>query len=129
MSSPRFADPATTFRRRTTIPPATPLVVSVPHAVIATTGFEGALAPTLDVRADADLLVDALYGIDAPPATDAAPSPSILVDAGAGLRPPVYVAASLSRFVCDMNRHPDDVSGAAVPEHPAPRNADGRGFV
>jgi len=31
--------------------------------------------------------------------------------------------------VCDMNRDPDDVSVGAVPEHPAPRNADGRGFI
>lgn len=40
-----------------------------------------------------------------------------------------HVVALLSRFVCDMNRHPDDVSRAAVPDHPAPQNADGRGFV
>lgn len=127
----RFPAPVTTFRRRTSSPPPTPLVVSVPHAGIATTGFEDALAPTLDVRADADLLVDALYGIDAPGAGSdgSAPSPSTLVDPAAGLRPSVYVVASLSRFVCDMNRHPDDVSPGAVPEHPAPRNADGRGFV
>jgi N-formylglutamate deformylase len=129
VTSPRFPDPTTTFRRRTAVPPPSPLVVSVPHAGVATTGFEDALAPTLDVRADADLLVDALYGIDAPSAADPGPSPSILVDAAAGLRPAVYVAAALSRFVCDMNRHPDDVSAAAVPQHPAPRNADGRGFV
>jgi N-formylglutamate amidohydrolase len=28
-----------------------------------------------------------------------------------------------------MNRDPDDVSVGAVPEHPAPRNTDGRGFI
>ena len=28
-----------------------------------------------------------------------------------------------------MNRDPDDVSSGAVPEHPAPRNTDGRGFI
>lgn len=115
-----FPDPQTSFRRRTTVPPPTPLVLSVPHAGIATTGFEGVLAPTLDVRADADLLVDALYGVEAM-SSDA--------EAQRAKMPSVYVAASLSRFICDMNRHPDDVSAAAVPEHPAPRNADGRGFV
>lgn len=95
-------------------------MVSVPHAGIATAGFEEALAPTLEVRADADLLVDALYGMEAAASGAEAHRPEA---------PPVYVAASLSRFVCDMNRHPDDVSAAAVPEHPAPRNADGRGFL
>ena len=35
----------------------------------------------------------------------------------------------MSRFVCDLNRDPDDVSAGAVPEHPAPRNSDGRGFI
>ena len=39
------------------------------------------------------------------------------------------MAAQTSRFVCDLNRDPDDVSGGAVPEHPAPRNTDGRGFI
>jgi N-formylglutamate amidohydrolase len=31
--------------------------------------------------------------------------------------------------VCDLNRDADDVSPGAVPEHPAPRNSDGRGFI
>jgi N-formylglutamate amidohydrolase len=60
------------------------------------------------VRCDADLFVDELY--------DGAPR-------GA------FVRARVSRFVCDLNRDPDDVSARAVPQHPAPRNADGRGFV
>jgi N-formylglutamate deformylase len=114
----KFPDPQTTFRRRLEIPPQTPLVLSVPHAGVALTGFEGSLASTLDVRGDADLFVDRLYGIDVP-----------VRSADAGLDRHEYVAASLSRFVCDMNRHPDDVSTVAVPEHPAPKNADGRGFV
>jgi N-formylglutamate amidohydrolase len=89
-------------------PPTTPLVISVPHAGISTDGFAASLAPTLDVRCDADLFVDELYA-----ATD----------------PTAFIRARLSRFVCDLNRHPDDVSARAVPAHPAPRNADGRGFL
>ena len=88
--------------------PATPVVVSVPHAGTAVAGYEATLARTLDVRCDADLWVDRLYD---------------------GLPRGAFIRARLSRFVCDLNRHPDDVSAAAVPEHPAPRNADGRGFL
>jgi N-formylglutamate deformylase len=99
------------FALRTPPQADTPVVVSVPHAGISTHGFESALSPELDVRCDADLYVDRLYRIGEPAA------------------PPVHVASRLSRFVCDMNRDPDDVSAGAVPEHPAPRNVDGRGFV
>lgn len=88
--------------------PSTPVVVSVPHAGTAVDGFGQALAPALDVRCDADLFVDRLYD---------------------GLCAGAFVRARLSRFVCDLNRHPDDVSARAVPAHPAPRNTDGRGFV
>lgn len=88
--------------------PTTPVVVSVPHAGTETGGLGAPLSPTLDLRCDADLYVDELY--------DGAP-------AGA------FVRARLSRFVCDLNRHPDDVSARAVPAHPSPRNRDGRGFV
>lgn len=89
--------------------PTTPVVVSVPHAGIGSDGFADALAPTLDVRCDADLFVDALW-------------------TAAGVRG-AFIRARLSRFVCDLNRHPDDVSASAVPHHPAPRNQDGRGFI
>jgi N-formylglutamate amidohydrolase len=99
------------FSLRAPSAPTTPVVVSVPHAGLATHGFEGTLSPELDVRCDADLHVDRLYRIGE-------------VDA-----PEVNVAARLSRFVCDLNRDADDVSLGAVPEHPAPRNTDGRGFV
>ncbi len=68
--------------------PLTPVVVSVPHAGVATGAFAAALSPGLDVRCDADLYVDELY--------EGAPR-------GA------FVRAQLSRFVCDLNRHPDDV--------------------
>jgi N-formylglutamate amidohydrolase len=87
------------------------VVVSVPHAGIATFGFENALSPELDVRCDADLFVDRLYQVGEPGA------------------PSAYLAAQFSRFVCDLNRDPDDVSIGAVPHHPTPRNVDGRGFI
>lgn len=96
---------------RTTTDPSSPLVVSVPHAGLRTAGFERTLNPELDVRCDADLFVDRLYRI------------------GESDGPEVSVAAQTSRFVCDMNRDADDISSGAVPEHPAPRNSDGRGFV
>src|SRR4029078_268174 len=96
---------------RTATDPTSPLVVSVPHAGLRTAGFAPTWSPEVDVRPAADLFVDRLYRIGEPDA------------------PEVYVAAQTSRFVCDMNRDPDDVSGGAVPEHPAPRNSDGRGFI
>jgi N-formylglutamate deformylase len=99
------------FLSRLLDPPPGPVVVSVPHAGIATRGFDDALTPDLDVRCDADLYVDRLYRV------------------GEEAGPQVCVAAHLSRFVCDLNRDPDDVSPGAVPEHPAPRNTDGRGFI
>jgi N-formylglutamate deformylase len=99
------------FTARTPAEPSTPLVVSVPHAGVSVAGYEETLSPELEVRSDADLFVDKLYGIG---------------DAGG---PQVFVAAQLSRFVCDLNRDPDDVGPGAVPEHPTARNVDGRGFI
>jgi N-formylglutamate deformylase len=83
----------------------------VPHAGVSIAGFEETLTPELEVRSDADLFVDRLYAV------------------GESDGPEVYVAAQLSRFVCDLNRDPDDVCPGAVPEHPEPRNVDGRGFI
>ncbi|MDX2020350.1 MAG: N-formylglutamate amidohydrolase [Deltaproteobacteria bacterium] len=103
-----IAGPWDSFTAHLPITPNTPVVVSVPHAGTSTRGFEDALASNLDVRCDADLWVDELY--------EGSP-------AGA------FIKANLSRFVCDLNRHPDDVSAHAVPEHPAPRNSHGRGFI
>ena len=99
------------FVARTPAEPASPLVVSVPHAGVRTAGFEATITPELDVRCDADLFVDRLYGI------------------GDRDAPETFIAAQLSRFVCDLNRDPDDVGPGTVPEHPSPRNADGRGFI
>jgi len=104
-----FVDGA--FAMRTQAEPTTPVVLSVPHAGVATHGFEATISPELDVRCDADLYVDRLYR------------------AGEADGPEVSLAARLSRFVCDLNRDPDDVSSGAVPEHHAPRNTDGRGFI
>jgi N-formylglutamate deformylase len=88
-----------------------PVVVSVPHAGIAVHGFDAPLSPDLDVRCDADLYVDRLYRV------------------GEGDGPAACLSARLSRFVCDLNRDPDDVSSSVAPSHPAPRNTDGRGFI
>jgi N-formylglutamate amidohydrolase len=99
------------FALRRHAAPSSPVVVSVPHAGVATHGFEATISPELDVRCDADLYVDRLYRLGEPDG------------------PEVSLAARLSRFVCDLNRDPDDVSPGAVPEHPAARNTDGRGFV
>jgi N-formylglutamate amidohydrolase len=99
------------FAARIPAAPTTAVVVSVPHAGVATHGFEATLSPELDVRCDADLYVDRLYRLGAPDG------------------PEVSLAARLSRFVCDLNRDADDVAPGAVPEHPTPRNADGRGFI
>jgi N-formylglutamate deformylase len=103
--------PGGAFSLRAPAAPTTPVVVSVPHAGVATHGFEATLSPELDVRCDADLFVDRLYRVGEPDG------------------PEVSFAARLSRFVCDLNRDPDDVSTGAVPEHRAPRNTDGRGFI
>jgi N-formylglutamate deformylase len=104
------------FTRQTTQDPTTPVVVSVPHAGTETHGFHATLSPELDVRCDADLHVDKLYRIGTPGA------------------PEMNVVARASRFVCDLNRDPDDVSPGAVPEHRAARNREasdngGRGFI
>ena len=128
VSRTQFADPETSFRRRIQVPPRSPLVLSIPHAGTATTGFEGSLAPSLDVCGDADLFVDRLYEVGAGRGRELDGDGGEVGKHASG-SDVSYVAALLSRFVCDMNRHPDDVSRAAVPEHPAPRNADGRGFV
>jgi N-formylglutamate deformylase len=100
--------PAAAFEAILPDDPATPVVLSVPHAGTEVAGFSEALAATLDVRCDADLFVDQLY---------------------AGAARGASIRALASRFVCDLNRDPDDVSPRAVPDHPSPRNADGRGFV
>jgi len=116
-----FPAPTSTFRSHVPAEVTTPLVLSVPHAGVEIAGFEDALDPEMDVRCDADLMVDRLYGVSERPPGDPAVhrlSPAI-----------PFVVARYSRFVCDMNRHPDDVSARAVPEHPAPANADGRGFI
>jgi N-formylglutamate amidohydrolase len=106
--SPSFPPASQSFFADLPDPPASPVVVSVPHAGTSVEGFAEVFTPGLDVRCDADLFVDELYQPAAPKA---------------------FLRARLSRFVCDLNRHPDDVSARAVPSHPAPQNIDGRGFL
>jgi N-formylglutamate amidohydrolase len=100
--------PAAAFDATIPDDPQSPVVVSVPHAGVDVEGFARALAPGLDVRCDADLFVDELYQ---------------------GAPRGAFIRANISRFVCDLNRHPDDVSARAVPSHPVPKNSDGRGFI
>jgi len=104
------------FRARLVKVPSTPVVLSVPHAGTAVANLGGPIDPAMDLRCDADFAVDELYGVHQ------AAVPAML-PAGS------FVVATLSRFVCDLNRHPDDVSPDVVPGHPAPRNQDGRGFL
>jgi N-formylglutamate amidohydrolase len=112
--------PTSTFHSHAPVEVTTPLVLSIPHAGIEVAGFEDALDPGLDVRCDADLMVDGLYGVSERPGAPFEHRLPAEIP---------FVVARYSRFVCDMNRHPDDVSPRAVPEHPAPANADGRGFI
>jgi N-formylglutamate amidohydrolase len=125
-----FPAPASTFHSHVPAEVTTPLVLSVPHAGIEIAGFEDAIDPEMDVRCDADLMVDRLYGVSERAPGDPAPSTTSTLPTAHRLSPAIpFVVARYSRFVCDMNRHPDDVSPRAVPEHPAPANADGRGFI
>jgi N-formylglutamate deformylase len=120
-----FPEPESGFRAREPARLSSPVVLSVPHAGLEVAGFEDALAPRMDVRCDADMFVDRLYGVG---------ESTVALDRDRDREPVApaslpYVVARYSRFVCDMNRHPDDVSPRAVPEHPHPGNADGRGFI
>lgn len=97
-----------------TLPSAaeTPVLVEVPHAGLAIPDLvRDEIAVTDDaIRRDADIYVDKLYR-DAP-------------SRGATL-----LAANVSRYVVDLNRAPDDVDRAAVPDHPSPRANQPRGVV
>jgi len=90
----------------------TPVIVEIPHAGL---GIPEAVrdetaVDALRVMRDADLYVDALYA-DAP------------------ARGAALLTATLSRYVVDLNRAPDDVDLATVPDHPAPRGVQPRGVV
>jgi len=126
---PVFPRPETALRAREPARLSSPVVLSVPHAGLLVTGFEDALDAAMDVRGDADMFVDRLYGVSE---SDGNAHPNVdlqEIDVGRAPASLPYVVAQYSRFVCDMNRHPDDVSPLAVPEHPHPGNADGRGFI
>ena len=90
----------------------TPLVVEVPHAGVDIPDDlrSEVLAPREAMLRDADLFVDRLYA--------AAPK------RGASL-----LCATVSRYVVDLNRAPDDVDLETVRDHPAPRHTQPRGVV
>ena len=79
-----------------------PLVISFPHVGLEWPDDEPRPRPTVDFARNADLAVDLLY-----------PDAAVL---GAAT-----VRARFSRLLIDLNRAPDDVSAALVPDHPAPR--------
>jgi N-formylglutamate amidohydrolase len=88
------------------------VVVEVPHAGLAVPEDVpgGVHVDRESVLRDADLYVDELYA-DAP------------------ARGAILLSARVSRYVVDLNRHPDDVDRATVPDHPAPRGTNPRGVV
>ncbi|MEK6606758.1 MAG: N-formylglutamate amidohydrolase [Myxococcota bacterium] len=90
----------------------TPVVVEVPHAGLEVpAALKGPLVATpRDLRADADLFVDRIYQ-------------------GAPGRGAPLLCARVSRYVCDLNREPDDVDARAVEGHSDPRPDSPRGFV
>jgi N-formylglutamate deformylase len=90
----------------------TPVLVEIPHAGLAIpeTVAGSLIVPRDVVLRDSDLYVDRIW--------DHAP------EHGATL-----LCASVSRYVVDLNRAPDDVDRDTVPDHPAPRPTQARGVV
>lgn len=88
------------------------VVVEVPHAglEIPTPLKSPIIADERARRRDADLFVDQMWQ-DAP-----------------SLGAPLLVA-SISRYVCDLNRDPDDVDALAVADHQPCRAESPRGFI
>lgn len=92
--------------------PRTPLLVEVPHAglTIPDEIADEYLPERESIMRDADIYVDRLCaGVPA---------------YGASL-----LTASLSRYVVDLNRAPNDVDAVAVPDHPSPAASQPRGVV
>lgn len=89
-----------------------PLVVEVPHAGLSIPDeIARDYVPQRDaIMRDADIYVDRLC-------------------ASAPQRGAALLTASLSRYVVDLNRAPDDVDAAAVPDHPSPVALQPRGVV
>ena len=90
----------------------TPLLVEVPHAGLAVPDSvrEQVVASKWAILRDADPYVDELW-LRAP---------------GQGA---TLLSAKVSRYVCDLNRGPDDVDAETVPDHPSPRAIQPRGVV
>ena len=91
---------------------ASPLVVEVPHAGLEIPADlrEPLIATKVQRRRDADLFVDRIYA--AAPAVGAA-----------------LLVARVSRYVCDLNRDPQDVDAQAVSGTSRPKESSPRGFV
>jgi len=81
----------------------TPLVISFPHVGLEWPANFSRPRPQVDFRRNADLDVHTLY-------TDASALGAACVE------------ARFSRLLVDLNRAPDDISSALVPNHPAPRS-------
>src|SRR5688572_5176384 len=79
-----------------------PLVISFPHVGLEWPDDEPHGRPAVNFARNADHAVDRLY-------------PDAAVLGAATLR------ARYSRLLIDLNRAPDDVTSALVPDHPAPR--------
>ena len=90
----------------------TPVLVEVPHAGLTVPGVvrDQVIASEWAIARDADPHVDRLY--------ERAPQE------GATL-----LCATVSRYVVDLNRAPDDVDAETVPDHPSPRPMQPRGVV
>lgn len=89
-----------------------PVLVEVPHAGLAVPDpVRDEISVSDDaIQRDADIYVDKLYQ-DAP------------------LQGATLLTANVSRYVVDLNRAPDDVDRATVPDHPSPRAHQPRGVV
>ncbi len=91
---------------------AIPVLVEVPHAGLGVPDDlrPGLLATRQALMRDADIYVDKLS--------------ARVPEVGATL-----LCATLSRYVVDLNRAPDDVDRETVPDHPSPKAIQPRGVV
>lgn len=107
-----MGNPESSFTAERPTQGETHLIVEVPHAGLSIPDdVKGELHVTpAQILRDADLYVDELW-------------------AGAGRQGASTLVAHVSRYVIDLNRAEDDVDGAIVRGHPAPRPQQSRGIV